>query len=322
MTKKTGSRRSHHRITFTLSAILAGAIVIILYITYFYTPPVTQRKPAYLKRIDSYFVEAGSFRIHYIHKGSGEPVVLLPGGYLWIYQYRKIIPALAKHFSVYAFDLPGNGYSAPLSPQPDYDLPAMDRVIAEFLNKLNLNRVTLVGHSWGGGMALYFAEQHPERVAKLVLISSTGASIGIQDPLSFRILKWPLVGRLLSKFITKGVVRTYLKNCVYHDSLVTDEMVRQIYIPLTFRYARRMTYQMYRQLNWNLTARNLARVQAPTLLIWGAKDEIEPVKAGKALEKHIPKAKLIVLGKAKHCVTEDRPKDIVRLITDFVKEQS
>lgn len=92
-----------------------GVIIIIAcYLAYAYVPPENRsyRSP-YLQSIRSNFINTDEFRIHYTQAGEGEPLILIHGNCTWLYSFRHNIPALSKKFSVYALDMPGNGYTVP-----------------------------------------------------------------------------------------------------------------------------------------------------------------------------------------------------------------
>ncbi len=150
----------------------------------------------YLASSNSRYIETPTARFHYTVSGSGDPVVLVHGGGVWLYSWRETMEALARSHTVYAVDLPGHGYTT-LKREDDFvfDLPTMTASIGEFMDAVGLKQAALVGHSWGGGWALRFAQLHPNRAASLVLIDPSGIVAGaIWD---WRILEYPVLGELL-----------------------------------------------------------------------------------------------------------------------------
>ena len=105
-------------------------------------------------------------------QGDGEPVVLVHGTPTWSYLYRHLIRSLSKTHRVIAPDLIGHGDSAAV--RGDYSLGAHASGVRDLLSVLGHDRVTVVGHSLGGGIAMQFAYQFPERCQRLVLVSSGG----------------------------------------------------------------------------------------------------------------------------------------------------
>src|SRR4051794_31742844 len=107
----TARRRWLRRTLFGTGALLAVILVAALFVAYVWKPPEERsyRSP-YLAHVVDRYARTPIARFHYLEVGSGPPVVLIPGGTLWFYSYRKIIPTLARSNSVYAVDLPGQGY--------------------------------------------------------------------------------------------------------------------------------------------------------------------------------------------------------------------
>src|SRR4051794_17452334 len=104
--------------------------------------------------------------------GEGPTIVLIHGIAGSSTTWRAVMPALAEHYTVVAPDLMGHGESA--KPRGDYSLGAYASGIRDLLTVLDLDRVTLVGHSLGGGIAMQFAYQFPDRAERLVLVDSGG----------------------------------------------------------------------------------------------------------------------------------------------------
>src|SRR5712692_6688511 len=148
--------RSKHRwvrrLFYTLAGVLALCLVALLYVAYGYMPSEDRTDtPAYLRWMQAQhldgFVDAGNFRLHYLHEGRGEPVILLPGNGGWIYSFRNMIPALASQYSVYVIDTPGDGYTTPLASNPDYTalytLNAIDQSLLAFMDHFHLKRAVI-----------------------------------------------------------------------------------------------------------------------------------------------------------------------------------
>ena len=142
----------------------------------------------------SRFVDTNVARFHYLQEGSGSPLVLLPGGTASTHAWQPQFEALSATHTVYVVDMPGQGYTEPHDPEFGYDLPAMEAAIGAFLDAVGLDRVDLAGHSWSGGWALSYAQSHPDRVNRLILLASSG--LDVPDVFSWRVLKTPVVGEL------------------------------------------------------------------------------------------------------------------------------
>src|SRR5918999_2491410 len=117
-------------------------------------------------------------RVRYLMAGSGPPVVLIHGITSSADTWRPAMAALAREHTVIAPDLLGHGASA--KPRGDYSLGAYASGVRDLLAALGHDRVTIAGHSLGGGVAMQFAYQFPERTERLVLVSSGGLRGGVK----------------------------------------------------------------------------------------------------------------------------------------------
>ena len=110
----------------------------------------------------------GNRSIRYLKTGNGEPLILLHTMRTQLDYFEEVIPQLAKNFTVYAIDLPGHGYSS-IDTKANYDEPYFRSAVIAFIEKLDLNKVTLVGESIGAVLALTVASQLPDRIKKVFL---------------------------------------------------------------------------------------------------------------------------------------------------------
>ena len=307
-------------------AFLAVLLIGLMFVAYVYMPPEDRADtPAYLRwmqarHLDRY-VDAGNFRLHYLHEGRGEPVVLLPGGGAWIYDFRDIITALAPHYSVYAIDPPGDGYTTPLAQNPDYNrvytLDSIDQSLLAFMNALHIPKATFIGNSWGGGYALYFTEKHPERVIKYMSLDGTG--LDLPDNWEWELAKWPVLGEVEMKLTaTPEYVRQTLEQ-LYAQRKVTNDMVQEYAIPYTFHCNLISQWLLERNLHWSVTERLLPQMRTPTLVVWGKQDDVLDPKL------YLPRwhqldhfATIVEIDQAGHTVHDSQPKQVDQLILHFL----
>lgn len=116
------------------------------------------------------------FRMHYVTAGSGYPLVFLHGWPQTWYEWRKIIPPLAEHFTIIAPDLRGLGDSE--RPMTGYDKRTLASDVYALVTHLGYDQIGLTGHDWGGTVAYYFAYDHPETVKRLLILESTPGLAG------------------------------------------------------------------------------------------------------------------------------------------------
>ena len=148
-----------------------------------------------------HFVESGGIKIHYLDHPGGEPaLVLLPGLSATAPIFEDLIGAgLSPRFRDVAVDLRGRGYSDgppagfdPASPAANYTMAEHAADVVGLLDALGLRRVVLVGHSFGGMLALYLAAHHPERFPRIVVLD---AAIAVATPATRDLLR-PMLARL------------------------------------------------------------------------------------------------------------------------------
>ncbi len=242
--------------------------------------------------------------VRYIVRGTGSPVLLIHGFGEFLEVWAFNIDALAKHNRVYAIDLPGHGLSQ--KPKADYKLSFFTNFVISFMSALELEQVSLVGHSVGGAISLEAAINYPKRIAKLVLVDSGGFSR--ETPLLYRLCTLPVVGDVIIRPTTKPLLRRGLKGLFYDPNLVTEEMVELDYRYLKMRGAKETMLNIIRS-NSDLTGPHpevvlldkLHLVRLPTLLIHGAQDKLVPLERAQAASKLIPGARLKVFARCGHC---------------------
>jgi pimeloyl-ACP methyl ester carboxylesterase len=304
------------RLALGLAVVLATVFAIALPVAYAWEPPSSDLPSRYLTRVESRYVDTGLARFHYTVSGSGSPVVLIAGGGLWGYSWRDVAPTLARQHTVYAVDLPSQGYTELRSAGFAFDLPAMAEAITVFLDAVGLDRTALVGHSWGGAWSLYFAERHPERVERLMLLDSPGLDAE-KAPIT-PLFTTPVVGELLTNLTTRSFYADSIRGTFAHKDLVTDELIDEFYSPFSRPANRDGFLALWRNLDYRLTDAGLNRVSAPTLVLWGGNDEWLPSSQATRLADRIPDADAVIVPGCGHTVHEDCPAAVIPQITAFL----
>ena len=128
--------------------------------------------------------QVNGFRMHYVVAGAGYPLVFLHGWPQTWYEWRKIIPLLADHFTIIAPDLRGLGDSE--RPLTGYDKRTLASDVYQLVTTLGYTKVGLTGHDWGGTVAYYLAYDHPEVVERLLILESTPGIARVGEPIDLR----------------------------------------------------------------------------------------------------------------------------------------
>jgi pimeloyl-ACP methyl ester carboxylesterase len=263
-------------------------------------------------------------RVAYRDAGAGEALLLIHGMAGSSATWRSVIPQLAKKYRVVAPDLLGHGESA--KPRGDYSLGAFAASLRDLLDELGISKVTVVGQSLGGGVAMQFIYQHREYCQRLVLISSGG--LGPELSWILRILSAPgaeLVlpvvaprtvlnaGNKVGSWLTSAGIqspRTAEMWSAY--SSLADRQTRQAFLR-TLRSVVDYRGQAVSALNKIHLSHGL-----PTLLIWGDQDRIIPVAHGYAAHEAVPGSRLEVLEGVGHFPHVESPAAVVDILDDFI----
>ena len=274
-------------------------------------------------RIDSRIVHG--YRRVFRTAGSGPPLLLIHGIGDNSATWRAVMPELARDHLVIAPDLLGHGSSA--KPRADYSVAAYANGMRDLLGVLDIDRVTLVGHSLGGGVAMQFAYQFPERVERMVLVSSGGAGKRISPLL--RAASLPGAQALLAGLRLPGArlavhsavavlgrldpgVRVDAPDITRVLESLPDATSRAAFIR-TLRAVVDWRGQVVTMLDRAYLVRAL-----PTLLIWGALDTVVPI--GHAYQAHaaMPGSQLDVFDDAGHFPFHTDPVRFVAAVRTFL----
>jgi 4,5:9,10-diseco-3-hydroxy-5,9,17-trioxoandrosta-1(10),2-diene-4-oate hydrolase len=267
----------------------------------------------------------GPLRLHYHEAGTGndQMIVLLhgggPGASSWT-NWSANIGVLAERFHVLAIDQPGYGLSDKRAEHPQFNRYAATAVKA-LLDQLGLTqRVPVLGNSLGGGTAVRFALDHPDRAGRLILMGPGGLSVNLFSP-------DPTEGvKLLGKFATAPTrenLETFLRVMVYDQKLITPELVDQRFelasTPESLAATKAMGMSFSgADFELGMMWREVYRLRQPVLLIWGREDRVNPLDGALVALKTIPRAQLHVFGQCGHWAQLEKFDEFNKLTIDFL----
>jgi len=256
--------------------------------------------------------------VAYTEQGRGEPVILLHGIPTWSFLYREVIPLLAPHCRVIAPDFLGHGYSDRRD-RFDRSLMAQTAMILRLMDKLEIDRATIVGHDTGGGVALIMGVEHPERVKRLVLCNVVAYdSWPIDDMIALGNPQW----KAKSPAEVAEFVRSGLPDGVHRKERLTPEFMEGIAAPYSDEEGKISLIRNASSLNTCHTMALVDRhkdIKAPTLVLWGTKDSWQTIKDGEQLAGEIPNARLVRLDHCSHWLQQDDPEVFAREVAAFMK---
>lgn len=265
-------------------------------------------------------------RVAYRQAGSGPVVVLIHGITSDSATWERVMPYLARRFTVLAPDLVGHGASA--KPRGDYSLGAHASSLRDLLAALGHDRASFVGHSLGGGIAMQLYYQFPDLCERLVLVDSGG--LGREVSLLLRAATLPG-----SEYVLPVLAATRLLDLGRFGAGVLgrlglraatdiEEMARG-HATLSDPEARAAFVQTLRAVvdpgGQRVDASNrlyLAK-HIPVLLLWGERDTIIPVSHGQAAHEHMPGSRLELFPNSAHFPQLDEPERFIDVLTDFIE---
>jgi pimeloyl-ACP methyl ester carboxylesterase len=256
-------------------------------------------------KIDSKTIKISGRDVRYFVAGQGEPLVVIHGGGGDAKTWLNNVAVLSDSYTVYTPDLPGFGESQPLD--DNCYLPGLVEFVDCFVDNVELESFYLMGHSVGGGVALNYAIKSPRRVKKLVLISSL--CLGKEIALRIRLLSLPIRG-VISAILAAPRGIKWLGEML----LIPVELMMPSF-RASVNLGSRMTTLKEQTL---VLANRLSEIIMPTLVVWGAKDKIVPVRQAYAAAQLIPDCQLIVFENRGHDVYRDEVDEFSKLVTRFL----
>ena len=210
----------------------------------------------------------------------------------------KLIPELTnKNYSLYFLDLPGFGQSQ--VPNSIYDVDDYKKIVYEFVRKIGLKKINLIGHSFGGRISIKLAAENPDFLEKIILVDTAGIVTAS---------KIKKITALIAKVISP----------IFKPSFM-QPLRRKLYFFIGSEYLEneKLSKIFSKVVSENLT-RLLTLIKKPTLILWGKNDNVTPLYYGELMNKLIPKSKLVVFKKAGHFSFLDQPEEFVKELIKFI----
>lgn len=268
-------------------------------------------------------------QLHYVRAGQGDPLVLLHGYPETWYAWRKVIPELAKHYTVIAPDLRGLGDSE--KPESGFDKRTVTEDIYQLIQQLGFSRIFLVGHDYGGSTAYVFAAEHPEMVRRLAVIECAPAGLVDHDviPLTEGGGMWFRCFHLvpeLPEALVAGRERLYLTWFYQHfsrqpDAIAEaeiDEYVRTYSLPGGMRSAFEY-YRTYFEDTKHGQEYRKTKLTMPVLAI-GA-DSVYGTAVQQYMEQAAIDVRGVVIEDCGHFVAEEQPVILTQQLLNFLEDK-
>jgi pimeloyl-ACP methyl ester carboxylesterase len=249
-------------------------------------------------------LKANEIELYYKEQGKGSPIVFIHGWMDDHSMWNSQIEYFSKKYRAIAYDQRGHGRSD--KPKKGYSIKTLSDDLYNFTQKLNIGQFALVGHSLGGMAAMVFALEHPEKVSKLVLVST-----GAKSDISMRIMLWALIHALPYNIFADGSVDfKYYKPSKQIKDEAVDRALR------TPKYA---ACECLREFSTNYDIRDrVSSIKVPTLIIVGEKDTSTPSVMSRYLRREIEGSKLAIIPDSKHMPMIDRADMVNEVVGEFL----
>lgn len=273
------------------------------------------------------FVTIHGHRRAFVKAGSGPAVLLLHGLACDHTTWDPVIELLARRYTVIAPDLLGHGASD--KPRADYTLGGYANGMRDLLTVLGIDKVTVVGHSFGGGVAMQFSYQFPERTERVMLVSAGGLGREvtpliklIQAP-GWEGVMWFLTRPGLRHVITGSMRAASGSHSKYTRDLGEAAAIVDSWHDRRTRFAIRHLVRAV--IDWkgqivSMQDRAYLSEAVPVAVVWGRDDQVIPVRHSNNIAALAPAARVEVLPKSGHFPHKDHPDRFVRLLDRFIKE--
>ncbi len=269
-------------------------------------------------------IQINDHTIFYVVKGTDCPLILIHGYGAGIWVWEKQFEALSRFYRVYALDLIGHGFSD--RPRIHYTPETYIHCLRDFMDRVGIEKATLIGNSMGGGVAWAMAILFPERVDRLILIDCVPPDVlrEVKNE-SFRMLAAikdiPFLPYLVLAIRNRNSILKILLECISDVKLITPDVVDR-----QFQLSRieGTTWALYSTFSHGREALKFKDrfplIRKPTLFIWGEKDLIFPPQLGEKLHQAIAGSKLLKIEKSGHIPMWETPDEVNQAILDFLRE--
>ena len=264
-------------------------------------------------------IRIGECTLNYHDQGEGDVILLIhgsgPGVTGWA-NWRGVIPTLSQRARIIAPDMLGFGYTS-CPAEWKLDPATWVQSLVGLLDALDIQRVSIVGNSFGGAIALAFAKAYPQRVQRMVLMGAAGLSFPITDGLD---KVWGYQPSLQA-------MRELMEVFAYDHGLINDDLVRMRYEASIRGDVQTRFAQLFpapRQQGVELLALaedDLRALPHQTLLIHGRDDKVIPLELSERMLRLIPHSQMHVFGECGHWVQIEKAQAFTRLLVDFLIEQ-
>ncbi len=265
---------------------------------------------------DARYAQVGDTRVRYVDEGQGPAVVLLHGFASSLDNWKRVRPALRQRHRVIALDLKGFGWSD--RPPGDYSPRAQAQIVRALLDQRGVDDVAVVGHSWGGSVAMQLALNDAKRVRRVALYDAW--VFEEQLPTAFHMARAPGLGELIFGAFYDERIDEKMASAFFDRRYVTEAFVEEVERGLERPGSTAAALAAARSQHFDQVQQRYSKMDKPTLLMWGREDRITPLHYGERLARTLPGAKLVVYPRCGHFPMIEAAAESTRELSAFLSE--
>lgn len=264
----------------------------------------------------------GGRTLRFLKTGKGAPLILMHTIRTQLDYFQEVIPLLAQHYTVYAIDLPGHGYSS-IDTKASYDEPYLRSAVIAFIEKLDLREVTLVGESIGAVLALTVASALPERIKAVVSSNTYDYDTRYADGVrrgnfiaNFILGQFaiPVLGAVFAAMENKPLLGLIMRGGLRMKRWIPNQLLTEFNragYRKGYRYVERNVFANWR--SWSMARSEYAGVKAPVKLIYGEHDW-STLDERKRTAKELGGVAITTVANTGHFAFVDNPRKLVELV--------
>jgi pimeloyl-ACP methyl ester carboxylesterase len=262
-------------------------------------------------------------RAHYRYEGDptdSTPLVLIHGTSSSLHTWDSIVPSFRTNRRILRMDMPGFGLTGP-TPDRVYSMERYHLFLDSLFDRLNIRQCIIGGNSLGGLIAWTYALHDSNRIKGLVLIDAAGYPKGKEEGnIGFRLAAMPGVGRVLSKFTPRILIRKSLEGSYGNPERINEALVDRYFDILLREGNREAMIDMFGSRRPAAHER-ISTIRKPTLIIWGDQDRLIDVSNAYRFQQDIPGSQLLVIPGSGHVPMEERPREVIGAMNQFLEHR-
>ena len=277
------------------------------------------------------FVSVQGYNLHYVEAGEGQPIILIPGAFSTYRHWNRMIPYLSAHYKLFCLDYLGVGDSDKPESGFGYTIEEQTDLIVKMIETLQIEKVHILGVSYGGAIALNLAARYPEKVDRIISIEGNG--IKHQD-VPYRpmkgVLGWPVVGELSVGMIRLGIA----------DKLVAKSVMGKAWEQMGEAEKKEVVEIMAQnnrtasRVSWHLISQTIETskdfsdqaktIRNPVLYLYGGNSYYRGMASTNAefLKSYLPNVEIVRFDDGIHDLELQKPGEVARLTLEFLAKDA